>query len=83
MPVAAITMAFVFMGVLGLFMTPAAKIALLTPFTGLSYVYDYMVSYAAGPIIADLPTVLAVLYGVMLVVLTPLAMRAFRRHQVA
>lgn len=83
MPVAAITMAYVFMGVLGLFMTPAAKIALLTPFTGLSYAYDYMVSYAAGPLVADLPTVLAVLYGAMLVALTPLAMRTFRRHQVA
>lgn len=83
MPVASITMAFVFMGVLGLFMTPAAKVALLTPFTGLSYVYDYMVSYAMGPLVADLPTVLAVLYGVMLVVFTPFAMRAFKRHQVA
>lgn len=83
MPVAAITMAFVFMGVLGLFMTPAAKIALLTPFSGISYAYDYMVSYAAGPLVADLPTVLAILYGVMFVALTPLAMRTFRRHQVA
>ncbi|MBO7675392.1 MAG: ABC transporter permease [Atopobiaceae bacterium] len=83
MPVAAITMAFVFMGVLGLFLTPAAKVALLTPFTGLSYVYDYMVSYTAGPIVADLPTVLAFLYAAMLVALTPLAIRAFRKHQVA
>ncbi len=83
MPVAAITMAVVFLGVIGLFMMPAAKVALLTPFTGLSYVYDCMVSYAAGPVVADLPTVLAVLYGCMLVVLTPLAMREFGRHQVA
>jgi hypothetical protein len=42
-----------------------------------------MVSYVAGPLVADLPTVLAILYGVMLVALVPLAMRAFRRHQVA
>lgn len=83
MPVAAITMAYVFMGVIGLFMTPAAKVALLTPFSGISYAYDYMVSYAAGPLVADLPTVLAILYGVMFVALTPLAMRTFRRHQVA
>lgn len=83
MPVAAITMAYVFMGVIGLFMTPAAKVALLTPFSGISYAYDHMVSYVAGPLVADLPTVLAVLYGVMFVALTPLAMRTFRRHQVA
>jgi hypothetical protein len=83
MPVAAITMAYVFMGVIGLFMTPAAKVALLTPFSGISYAYDHMVSYVAGPLVADLPTVLAILYGVMLVALVPLAMRAFRRHQVA
>lgn len=83
MPVAAITMAYVFMGVIGLFMTPAAKVALLTPFSGISYAYDYTVSYAAGPLVADLPTVLAILYGVMFVALTPLAMRTFRRHQVA
>ena len=82
MPVAAITMAFVFAGVFGLFMTPAAKIALLTPFSGLSYVYDYMVSYTAGPFVADLPMALAILYAVMLVVLMPLAMRAFVKHQV-
>lgn len=83
MPVAAITMALVFLGVIGLFLTPAAKVALLTPFSGISYAYQYMVSYAAGPLVADLPTVLAVLYATMLVALTPLAMRAFRRHQVA
>ena len=83
MPVAAITMALVFLGVIGLFMTPAAKVALLTPFSGISYAYDYMVSYAAGPLVADLPTVLATLYAFMLVALTPLAMMAFRRHQVA
>lgn len=83
MPVAVITMAYVFLGVIGLFMTPAAKVALLTPFSGISYAYDHMVSYVAGPLVADLPTVLAILYGVMLAALTPLAMRAFRRHQVA
>jgi len=83
MPVAAITMAVVFMGVIGLFATPVAKIALLTPFSGLSYAFDYMVSYALGPVVADLPTVLAVLYGAMLMVLTPLAMMMFKKHQVA
>ena len=83
MPVAAITMALVFLGVIGLFMTPAAKVALLTPFSGISYAYDYMVSYAAGPLVADLPTVLAALYAFMLVALTPLATRAFAKHQVA
>ncbi|MBQ9004972.1 MAG: ABC transporter permease subunit [Atopobiaceae bacterium] len=83
MPAAVVPMALVFLGIIMLFATPLAKIALLTPFSGLSYVYIYMASYAAGPLVADLPTVLAVLYALLLAVLTPLAMRAFRRHQVA
>ena len=66
-----------------LFATPLAKIALLTPFSGLSYEYIYMASYAVGPLVADLPTVLAALYAVLLVVSTPLAVRAFKLHQVA
>ena len=82
LPVAAITMSVVFLGVIGLFAKPLIKIAMLTPFTGLSYAYDVMASYAVGPFVADLPTVLVLLYGVMLVVLTPLAVRAFKRHQV-
>ncbi|MBQ9069371.1 MAG: ABC transporter, partial [Eggerthellaceae bacterium] len=83
MPVAAVTMAFVFLGVLGMFATPMAKLALLTPFSGISYAYDHMVSYAAGTLVADLPIILAVLYAAMVVILVPFAMRAFKRHQVA
>ena len=83
MPVAAIPMAVVFLGLLGLFITPLTKVAALTPLAGLNYAFDRMLSYAAGPVVADLPTVLAVLYAIMLVALTPLAMRVFRRHQVA
>ena len=82
MPVAAVTMAIVFLGVVGLFATPAVKVALLTPFSALSYAYDEMVSYAAGPVVVDLPTALVCLYSIMVVMLTPLAMRAFARHQV-
>lgn len=82
MPVAAITMAIVFLGIVTLFSTPLAKVALLTPFSGLTYAFDSMVSYAAGPVVIGLPTMLAILYGLMLVVLTPLAMRFFRRHEV-
>lgn len=82
MPVAIVPMIIVFLGVIGLFSMPLAKIALLTPFSGLSYAFDTMVSYMAGPIAADLPTVLAVLYGIMFAALTPLAIRAFKRHQV-
>lgn len=83
MPAAVIPMAVVFLGIIMLFATPLAKIALLTPFSGLSYEYIYMASYAVGPLVADLPTVLAALYAVLLVVSTPLAVRAFKLHQVA
>ena len=83
MPVAVVPMAFVFLGIIALFSTPLAKIALLTPFSGLSYAFDAMVSYAAGTIVIDLSTVLATLYGIMVVLLAPLAIRTFRRHQVA
>ena len=83
MPVAVIPMAVVFLGMFGLFITPLTKVAALTPLAGLNYVFNRMLSYAAGPVVADLPTVLAVLYAAMLALLTPLAMRAFRKHQVA
>ena len=82
MPVAVIPMAIVFLGVIGLFSAPLAKVALITPFSGLSYAFDAMVSYATGPLVADLPTVLAALYGVMLVAFVPCAIRSFRWHQV-
>ena len=83
MPVAVIPMAVVFLGMFGMFITPLTKIAVLTPMAGLEYAFNRMLSYAAGPLVTDLPTVLAVLYGIIFVVFTPFAMRAFRRHQVA
>lgn len=83
MPVAAISMAIVLLGLVGLFFTPTSKVAVLTPLSGLTWSFSRMVSYAVGPVAADLPTVLAVLYGIMLVLLAPLAMRTFKRHQVA
>ena len=82
MPVAVIPMSVVFLGLIALFVDQAAKVAVLTPFSGLNYAFSRLVSYAAGPLAADLPTVLALLYGVMLLALTPLAVRTFKRHQV-
>ena len=83
MPVAVITMAYVFLGAIALFMTPLVKFALITPFSGLSYAFSSMVSYAMGPVVADLPTVLATIYGIMIAAFLPLAIHSFRRHQVA
>ena len=68
MPVAIVPMTFVFLGVIGLFSTPLAKAALLTPFSGLSYAFDAMASYAIGPVVAGLPMMLAALYGIMIIV---------------
>lgn len=83
MPVAVVPMAVVFLGTIGLFSTPLAKVALLTPFSGLSYAFDAMVSYAFGSIVIDLPMALAVLYLAMIVAFIPLAIRSFKSHQVA
>ena len=83
MPVAVIPMVIVFLGIIGLFSTPLAKIALLTPFSGLSYAFDAMVSYAIGPFVVGLPMALAALYGITLVAFVPFAVHSFGKHQVA
>lgn len=81
MPVAVIPMVIVFLGIIGLFSAPLAKVALLTPFSGLSYAFDAMVSYAVGSLVVDLPTVLAISYGTMFVTFVPCAIWSFRTHQ--
>ena len=83
MPVAVVPMVIVFLGIIGLFSAPLAKVALLTPFSGLSYAFDAMVSYEIGPVVAGLPMALAALYGIMLIVFVPLAIYSFIRHQAA
>ena len=80
MPVAVIPITIVFLGIIGLFSAPLAKVALLTPFSGLSYAFDAMVSYAIGPFVSDLPLMLATLYGIMLIAFVPLAIYSFRRQ---
>lgn len=45
--------------------------------------YNSLVSYPVGPLVIDLVGLLAILYALVLVFCTPLAARAFRRHQVA
>lgn len=85
MPVAVIPMAYSFLGLMGLFIgwRPLAKLSMLTPIFGLNYAFGRMVSYAAGPLVVDLPGALALLYAVMVAAFVPFAMRSFRRHQVA
>jgi hypothetical protein len=75
-------MAVVFLGMFAMFNTPLVKLAVLTPLSGMNWSFWNMVSYALGPVVMDLPTALAVLYAIMLVVLSPIAMRMFKRHQV-
>ncbi len=81
MPVAVIPMAVAFLGLFALFITPLAKVASLTPIAALDYAFARIASYAAGPVVLDLPALAALLYAAMLLVLTPLACRTFRRHQ--
>lgn len=83
MPVAVIPMAVAFLGLIALFITPLTKVAILTPLSGLNYAFTRMASYTVGSLVLDLPSVLAILYAAMFVVLVPFAMRAFARHQVA
>lgn len=83
MPVAVAPLAIMFLGLLGLFSSLTDRIAALTPLSVLDYSFSRMVSYDVGSLVVDLPTLAAILYALALVVLAPLAMRAFRRHQVA
>ena len=82
MPVAVVPLAVILLGILGKLITPLAKIADLTPMTGFNDMFSAMVSYAAGPIVFDLPSMLALLYGALLAACVPLSIRMFRRHQV-
>ncbi|WP_080802768.1 ABC transporter permease subunit [Arabiibacter massiliensis] len=56
----------------------------LFPINALSdqVLYNSLVSYTAGPFVIDLVGVLAIAYALVLLACTPLAARAFRRHQV-
>ena len=83
MPVAVIPIAVIFLGVMAKLVTPLTKLADLTPMSGLNDMFTGMLSYAAGPVVLDLAGALVTLYAVLLVACLPLAMRAFRRHQVA
>lgn len=83
MPVAVIPMAVTFLGMFALFIAPLSKIGSLTPMAGMNNAFSRMVSYAAGSAVIDLPTALAILYACLLVFCIPLAMRIFKRHQVA
>lgn len=80
---AAIPVAVIFFGLLGLFFGPLTKVATLTPASLLSWSYSVEVSYAAGSVAVDLPTAAAILYAVVLITSVPLAMRSFSRHQVS
>lgn len=83
MPAAVIPLCAIFLGLLGLFLAPVVKIAALTPASALNYSFSRMVFYAAGPVVLDLPTAVTLLYGILLLAGVPLAIRAFRRHQMA
>ena len=83
MPVAVIPMAVAFLGLFALFITPLVKVVAITPMVAFDYAFDRIASYAVGPVVLDLSTLAAIVYAAMLVVLTPLACRSFRRHQAA
>ncbi len=79
----ALTMGGAVLAIFGLGYTAALGMAALTSMAALNWSFYRLVSYAAGPVVADLPTVAALLYAVLVVACVPLAMRLFRRRQVA
>ena len=83
MPVAVAPLAITFLGLLGLFSSLTDRIAALTPLSVLDYSFSRMVSYDVGSLVLDLPTLASILYALALLVFVPLAMHAFKRHQVA
>ena len=84
LPVALIPIALIFLGVLAEVMNANPKIYGLAPFAALVHAYEtWLLSYDLGGFVIDLPCAVTVLYLVLFVVCMPLAMRFFRRHQVA
>jgi len=80
----AIPMAMVFLGAFGTSINPIAKYMILTPMSAQVHIFTHsMPSYAVGSLVLDLPSLLAILYGTATVLFIPLAMRIFKRHQVA
>lgn len=82
MPVAVVPIAVIFLGVMAKLIKPLTKIADLTPMSGLNDMFTGMLSYAFGPVVLDLPSMLTALYAVLLALCIPFAVRTFRRHQV-
>ena len=56
----------------------------LLPLNGISFanLFTAFASYAAGPVVFDLQTVLVAAYVLVLALTVPLSARSFRRHQV-
>lgn len=61
-----------------------AHIAVLFPVMSISFanLFKVMISYPLSTFVVDAQTMVAVVYCVVVVVMIPLAMRAFKRHQV-
>ena len=82
LPVAMIPIALVFGGVLAERLSADIKIFSLTPFSALSHTYEWLLTYAVGDFVLDLPRAVTLIYLALFVVCVPLAGCFFRRHQV-
>ena len=83
LPVALTSVALVLMGVLAEVMNTNPKVYALTPFSALTHVYEWLLSYDFGGFVVDLPSVAMVLYLVLFAICVPVSTLFFRRHQVA
>lgn len=85
MPAAVIPMAVIFLGlILSAVLPPLDRITALFPWNVLEgSICEALTSYGIGAFAIDRLTLAPILYVAIVVVCVPLAMRAFRRHQVA
>lgn len=83
MPVAVTPLAITFLGVFAKLIVPLSKVAHLTPMNVLNDSFVALASYALGPVVFDLPSAAALLYALLALACTPLAVRSFVRYQVA
>ncbi len=60
-----------------------ARITDLFPYGAASVSFGSLVSYPFGPLVLDLPSMIVVVYSLVIILCIPLSAASFRRHQVA
>lgn len=82
LPVAMVPIALVFAGVLAEYLSADIKVFSLTPFSALSHAYEWLLTYAIGDFVLDIPRAVTLIYIALFAVCVLIATCLFRRHQV-